>query len=172
VTHAATVVVRPFAPSDIAPLLAINEAAVPGVNSLDRSELERLISLSAATLVAADSKAAEAEPLGFVLCLHDGLDYESLNYAWLSERYAQFSYVDRVAVSDAARGRGVGRALYEAAFAQLAQSRDVLLCEVNLEPPNPQSQAFHASLGFHEIGERWLSDRSKGVVYLAKPLAP
>ena len=70
--------------------------------------------------------------------------------------------------SDRRSGLGIGKQLYEAAFSEMAGQRDMLICEVNLEPPNPGSLRFHKSLGFEEAGERWLDDRSKGVVYLTR----
>lgn len=158
--------IRPFEAQDITDVHTINEAAVPGVNSLAQSELAALVAQSAATLVAHDG----ARVHGFVLLLTEGLDYESLNYAWISERYPAFAYVDRVAVAGDARGTGVGRALYQAAFDAMRPQRQTLMCEVNLAPPNPGSMAFHAALGFRPVGERWQPDGEKGVVYLQRAL--
>ena len=44
-----------------------------------------------------------------------------------------------------------------------------LVCEVNLEPPNPVSDAFHASLGFTELG-RGSPTPGKVVRYLCRDL--
>jgi predicted GNAT superfamily acetyltransferase len=33
-----------------------------------------------------------------------------------------------------------------------SDGHSMICCEVNVDPPNPASDAFHASLGFHEIG--------------------
>ncbi len=70
-------------------------------------------------------------------------------------------------VADAWQGRGLGRALY----ADLsAQARDaglpLLACEVNLDPPNPGSMAFHARLGFEPAGEATDPRNGKRVQYL------
>ena len=43
-------------------------------------------------------------------------------------------------------------------------------CEVNCDPPNPVSDAFHAALGFREIGRARIVERSKTVRYLILPL--
>ena len=159
--------IRRFSREDLDALHLINEASVPGVGTLTRDRLEALVVDSAATLVAVD---AHGKPTGFVLVMLEGLDYESLNYRWLSERYDRFAYVDRIAVAEAARGRRIGEALYAAAIEAFAGNRPVLLAEVNLEPPNPGSLRFHKRLGFREVGERWEADRSKGVVYLERTL--
>jgi predicted GNAT superfamily acetyltransferase len=44
----------------------------------------------------------------------------------------------------------------------------LLCCEVNIEPPNPGSDRFHAALGFVEAGHATLSDRAKSVRYLTR----
>jgi predicted GNAT superfamily acetyltransferase len=163
-----SVQVRDWQAGDLALLHAINEGAVPGVGTLTRTALDDLIRRqSAATLIASGD---DGQVLGFVLVMHEGLDYASLNYKWLSERYERFAYVDRIVVDAAARGQRIGEALYEAVVARFAGLRQVLLAEVNLAPPNPGSLRFHKRHGFVEAGERWEDDRSKGVVYLARDL--
>ena len=163
-----SVAVRDWQAGDLDALHVINEGAVPGVGTLSRAALEDLVGRqSAATLVAGD---AGGRVEGFVLVMREGLDYASLNYKWLSERYERFAYVDRIAVSETARGRGIGEALYKAVAERFAGERPVLLAEVNLAPPNPGSLRFHKRLGFREVGERWEAGRAKGVVYLERRL--
>ena len=41
-------------------------------------------------------------------------------------------------------------------------------CEVNLEPPNPASLAFHARLGFRQVGEQVTKGGSVRVALLAR----
>lgn len=161
------VVYRDATPADIAALHAINQASTPGVGALTPDTLARLVEIGAATIVAED----RTGPLGFILCMLEGTDYASLNYRWLAERYPAFAYCDRIAVAEAARGLGLGERLYDQAVRRFAGMRDVLLCEVNLAPPNPGSLRFHQRLGFRRVGERWSDDRSYGVVFLEKPLA-
>lgn len=163
-----SVLVRDWQAGDLKALHAINEGAVPGVGTLTRAGLDDLVERqSAATLVAAD---AGGRARGFVVVMREGLDYASLNYRWLSERYEWFIYVDRIAVDGAERGKGVGEALYAAVVERFGGERPVLLAEVNLEPPNPGSLKFHKRLGFREVGERWDAGRAKGVVYLERAL--
>ena len=47
---------------------------------------------------------------------------------------------------------------------------DTVVCEVNREPPNPASDAFHAALGFSEVGLAAIHGGSKTVRYLARAL--
>jgi len=158
--------IRTWHPDDLNAVAAINEAAVPAMNSLPAAELRRLLEIAAAGLVAEDA----GEIAGFMICLAEGADYDSLNYHWFSQRYPSFAYVDRVAVAPSARGRGVGEALYEGLIAALAGSRPVLLCEVNQDPPNPGSLRFHRRLGFRTVGRQELEDGAKTVVMLEKEL--
>ena len=44
-------------------------------------------------------------------------------------------------------------------------------CEVNRDPPNPDSDAVDAALGFREVGSAFLADRGKSVRYLERKLA-
>lgn len=135
--------------SDIDVLHALNEAAVPAVNSVDRAELARLIELSDATFVAT----REGVPVGFVLTLRPGHDYQSENYRFFSSRGTDFVYVDRIAVADSERNSGVGAALYGAVFDYArAEGATEVSCEVNLDPPNPGSSRFHRRLGFSPVG--------------------
>jgi predicted GNAT superfamily acetyltransferase len=93
------------------------------------------------------------------------------NHAWFLARHARFLYVDRVCVHARARRCGLARALYLDALAAAARrGASVICCEVNREPPNPASDAFHAALGFVEVGRAFLPDRGKLVRYLERNL--
>ena len=114
--------------------------------------------------------------VGFVLVVPPGATYGSPNYRFFEQRAQRdrtggFRYVDRVAVAPDARGCGVGRRLYEAVadHARAAGAAEVT-CEVNLVPPNPDSQAFHAALGFVEVGRQWTHGGTTLVQLLARPV--
>ena len=51
-----------------------------------------------------------------------------------------------------------------------ARGHERVVCEVNREPPNPASDAFHATLGFSEVGAAAIHGGSKTVRYLAREL--
>ena len=91
----------------------------------------------------------------FLLVLREGTAYDSPNYLWFSERYAQLLYVDRVVVSASVQGRGAGRLLYSDLFA-FAKSNGckTITCEFDIDPPNPQSERLHAGIGFCEVGQQ------------------
>ena len=75
-----------------------------------------------------------------------GRPYDSANYRWFAARYDDFLYLDRVAVGERHRRRGVGGAIYEEMELR-ARPSGRMLCEVNLEPPNHPSLAFHSARG-------------------------
>jgi len=145
--------IRSLVPADLPRLLALNNAAIPAVNELDAEALEAVVLHSHLAVVVVDTNATEIA-LGFSILFVAGAKYESENYRWFSGRSSDFLYVDRIVVADGFRGQGLGQVLYDAIFC--AARREVLaevLCEVNLEPPNPGSLAFHGRLGFLEVGQ-------------------
>lgn len=141
--------IRPFQPGDLSALLAMNNAAVPAVSELTAERLLDLINSALACIVAEKN----GSPVGFLLCLAEGIEYESRNYRWLSERFSKFAYTDRICVDESMRGQKTGDAMYGALFGQMAGSGRTFLCEVNERPPNPGSLRFHKRLGFEEIGK-------------------
>ena len=98
-------------------------------------------------------------------------DYDSANFLWFQNRLARFVYVDRIVVGADHRGAGLARRLYEDLFERaLNAGHDCVVCEVNQVPPNPGSDAFHARLGFEEMGQAILAGAEKTVRYLHKTL--
>jgi len=107
----------------------------------------------------------------FLLAFDQDADYDSPNFLWFRDRYKRFLYVDRIVVAASARGRGVARLLYRELFEQATCAGHVqIVCEVNSDPPNPASDAFHAALGFIEVGSAAIHDGTKTVRYLVRRL--
>jgi 4-hydroxy-tetrahydrodipicolinate synthase len=145
------------------------QAQVLALNNANATELSWLDPQRCAALL---DQAFYARRIGtvdaFLVALDERADYDSPNYQWFRERYARFVYVDRVAVDQAVRGHGLARRLYHDLIDQAAAAgHDVILCEVNAIPPNPASDAFHAALGFSEVGSAAIHGGSKTVRYLA-----
>ena len=70
-----------------------------------------------------------------------------------------------------ARGRGCARRLHRDLFEHAAEAGyERVVCEVNSSPPNPVSDAFHAALGFVEVGTVSVYDGSREVRYLSHVL--
>jgi uncharacterized protein len=145
------VAVGPLDPDDLPAALVLNNAAVPHVNELDADRLAELVDLSSFAAAAR----AGGSLVGFALAMAPGVPYDSPNYRWFNERHDDLRYLDRIVVDPTARRSGVGRTLYDAVFEHAQVDGCPLVgCEVNLEPPNPGSQAFHRSLGFVEVGRQ------------------
>lgn len=160
------IAIRDAVDGDLVRLHALNADAAPGVGPVTRDELAHLVAIGGPTRVAV----VEGRIAGFILCMTEGLDYASPNYLWLAARYPSFAYNDRIAIDAAMRGRGIGERLYHDAFSLFSGKRCVMVCEVNLAPPNPGSLRFHHRLGFAPVGELWSADRTKGVVFLERQL--
>lgn len=137
-------------PDALARALALNAAVEEMTSPLTPARLADLVGWSAG---ARGIDGADGRLAGFLLGFAPGSGYDSPNYRWFCDRLDRFAYIDRVVVDAAARGQGIGRRLY-ADFAALAAARGLgpLVCEVNSHPPNPGSDAFHAALGFAEMG--------------------
>jgi predicted GNAT superfamily acetyltransferase len=158
---------RPLLALDCAQVLLLNNAAVPAVNALDGPSLAALLA-ECAQAVVVTSDAEPGHVLGFAIVFAADADYASENYRWFAARSREFLYVDRIVVAEAARGRGLGEVLYRSIFASAeAATAAVVFCEVNLEPPNPGSLAFHSRLGFAQIGRQSTKNDTVVVALLA-----
>lgn len=91
------------------------------------------------------------------------------NLDWLKARRDNFVYIDRVIVDKAAQGKGYAGKLYkDLADVARAKCYESLTCEVNTQPANPDSHAFHLRHGFQAIGEQSIGGTQKRVRYYAK----
>ncbi|WP_082765208.1 GNAT family N-acetyltransferase [Phenylobacterium sp. CCH12-B4] len=133
------------------------EGAGAALLALNNAHARELSWLTADRLAALVGEAFAARRVGLADALLIAFDqdaaYDSPNFLWFRDRYDRFVYVDRIVVAEAARGRGLARALYLDLFAAAkAAGHARVVCEVNADPPNPASDAFHAALGFVEVG--------------------
>ena len=140
----------------------LNQTYAIELSSMSREEFATHISLTSyAKLI--DPRAA------FLLAFAQDATYSGPNFTWHRKRSERFLYVDRVVVSPDHQRQGLAKLLYEDLFRVAdSQGHGKVVCEVNSDPPNPGSDAFHASLGFTVMGEAWLPDRQKTVRYLGR----
>ncbi len=142
--------IREITPQDIELVLEMNNDAVPAVNALNIDELFDIIGMSKSWVVEVED-AIE----GVLIVIGPGEPYESANYSWLDNQFTNFCYVDRIIIDSNKKRKGYGRLLYLALEEHaVSVGADMLLCEVNVEPENPQSLAFHASLGWVPFQDR------------------
>jgi predicted GNAT superfamily acetyltransferase len=135
-------------------MLALNNAHAQELSWLEPERLEHLVNQA------------------FLLAFDQSARYDSPNFLWFCARYPRFVYVDRIVVASSARGRGHARRLYDDLFEHALQAgHERVACEVNTIPPNPTSDAFHAALGFVEVGTASIHDGRKTVRYLLRKLS-
>jgi predicted GNAT superfamily acetyltransferase len=160
------------APSPISRVSVEDEVAILALNNEHAAELswlepERLSFLLSEAFYIRRIGSLEA----FIMTFDQDARYDSPNFLWFRSRYPRFVYVDRVVVAAQARGRGHARRLYEDLFAEVARAgHSIVTCEVNADPPNPASDAFHAALGFAEVGDAVIHGGKKAVRYYLRQI--
>ena len=138
--------IRELSDSDIQKMWEINEQGLPGTGKVDEQGLLNLLEYSEISVGAYQ----DGELLGYVICLPPATEYGSLNYAWFNENMADFLYVDRIAVAQIHRDKGIGSRLYSHI---IEYSSKQIAAEVSLNPPNLASMRFHGRFDFEKIGE-------------------
>ena len=153
--------------ADAQELQPLNDAAAPAVPVTAAADLARLVGLTALAL----GVERDGHLVGFVLAVPPGAAYDSENYRYFESRDVDHLYVDRIVIAEAERGRGLGAVLYDVVVeAAREQGRTEVTCEVNLDPPNPGSMAFHRRLGFRELGSQPTKGGSVTVALLSATL--
>ena len=157
---------------DFAAILALNLESEHFLSPLTPSKLSRLAQEAAVFQVATVGDLIA----GFLLVFGPQADYDSPNFLWFKERYRDFFYVDRIVISEKFRGYHLASGFYERLETHAAAQRvGHVVCEVNIEPPNPASLRFHEKRGFVEVGRQSIPidekpGRTKLVSLLAKTL--
>ena len=106
-----------------------------------------------------------------LIALEHNASYVNPNFMWFQASRESFVYIDRIIVSISARGHGIARVLYEDLIVAAKRGgHDRVVCEVNIEPPNPVSEAFHAAMGFEAVGQATIHNGTKTVRYFERML--
>jgi len=156
--------IRDMRDDDSAFVLALNRELEWARAPMDADRLG-LLRREGERLVVVDD---EHGPVAFAITLRPGGGYDSVNYRWFCEHYDDFLYLDRILVSDRARRRGIATLVYDV-MEDHARPFGRLVCEVNSDPPNLPSLAFHSGRGYLERGHQRMPDGHE-VVLLEKPL--
>jgi predicted GNAT superfamily acetyltransferase len=150
---------------DLTPVLSLNNAHAKETSALDE------VSLAALLGMAFYARGIDSGATAFLIALDHNASYINPNFAWFKAFREQFVYIDRIIVAETARGHGIARLLYEDLFTAAKQAgHNRVVCEVNIEPPNPASDAFHAAMGFVGVGQATIHNGAKTVRYFEKTL--
>jgi len=158
--------IRDLANGDLDWVFELNLVHEALLSPLDR---EGIASLAGGALFAR----VIAPRAAFLIAFDQDADHDSLNFQWFRARYPRFIYVDRIAVDAAHAGAGHGGRLYDEVFDRArAMCYPVVCAEVNSDPPNQASLAFHDRQGFAAVDEQWLPGGDKAVRYFVREVAP
>jgi hypothetical protein len=150
---------------DAAIMLPLNNAHAEETSALDEGSLTALIDM------AFYARGIDRGATALLIALDQNAAYNSPNFLWFKACRESFVYIDRIIISSAARGQGIARSLYEDLFAAAIQAgHDRVVCEVNIDPPNRVSEAFHAAMGFDAVGQATIHRVTKSVRYLERSL--
>ena len=143
----------PLRAADHRDVVALNERHVHLTAPMDVDRLLHLDTVGTVEVIRAEGRFA-----GFVVTMAGDADYDSGNFGWFAERYDSFCYLDRIVVHEDFRRRGLAGRVYDEVEAREARTAGVLALDVNSDPPNEASLAFHAARGFEQVGEREFRD--------------
>ena len=152
--------IRDIADGDHAAVLALNLESEALLSPMGAPRLRALLDETAYARVLVEDE----QVLAFLLAFREGCAYDSPNYVWFQTHYPRFLYIDRIAVSTAQQGRGLGAVFYRDLFEfARASGVDAIACEFYSQPLNEGSSRFHAKFGFGEVGTQWVAEGRKQV---------
>ncbi len=149
---------QPLRASDQADVLELNERFQHLTAPMDLDLLQHLDAVGSVEVIRAEDRFA-----GFVVTLPRDADHDSGNLVWFQERYDAFVYLDRIIVHEDFRRQGLAGRTYDEVEERTALTAPLLTLEVNIDPPNAASLAFHAARGFEQVGEREIDDHTVGM---------
>ena len=149
--------------NEVLEMHSINQENIPEVGDVSEIEdFKALVKWSEHIFVYKWEEVIKA----FIFCMREGNSYHSENYKYISKLYPKFLYVDRIAVQEDFRRKGIAEEIYSKVITTGKNNKLDVLCEVNTRPSNEPSLAFHKKMGFEEVGTNDFKKNS--VVYLRK----
>lgn len=133
-------------------LTSLNNGFASETSVLSVEQLEKMAGAAFCAL-------AITPDVGMLIAFDENADYDSENFKYLKSIEKDFIYIDRIIINKQHQGMGIGTGFYETLI-EMAQEegKAKLLCEVNIDPENEISIAFHEGMGFEVIGERTLTN--------------
>ena len=150
---------------DATDILLLNNTHAKETSALDDASLTALLDM------AFYARGIDRGATALLIALEHNAAYVNPNFMWFQASRESFVYIDRIIVSISARGQGIARVLYEDLIVAAKRGgHDRVVCEVNIEPPNPVSEAFHVAMGFEAVGQATIHNGTKTVRYFEKML--
>ena len=150
-----SLLIRDVQEHELEQVLAMNNAAGPGILPIDAARLARFHRDAEYFRVAERN----GQLAGFLVAFGHDADHDSGNFHWFREHASKpFLYTDRIVVASQRRGGGVGRAFYADVQSYAEQRYPQLACEVFVRDGTDPVLLFHGALGFQEIGQRRQDD--------------
>ena len=161
-----SIIIRDVREHELDLVLALNNAAGPGILPMDAGKL-RFFWENADYFRVAEK---DGHLAGFLVALSQDAPHDSPNFRWFRDRHPRFLYVDRIVIARPRRGGGRGRAFYAdvQSFAELRWP--LLCCEVFLQSGNDPAMLFHGSFGFREAGQQVMAGTGIRASMLTKEL--
>jgi predicted GNAT superfamily acetyltransferase len=161
-----SIVIRDVREHELDLVLALNNAAGPGILPMDAAKL-RFFWEHADYFRVAEKDGLLA---GFLVALSHEAVHDSPNFLWFRERYPEFLYIDRIVVASTRRGTGVGRVFYADVQSYAELHVPQLAAEVFLESSSHPALLFHGSFGFREVGQQVMPGTNLRAAMLVKEL--
>ncbi len=140
--------IRPMTPADHDAVVELNRAVEHLTAPMDHARLAWMVSMCEI----ADVAELDGEVAGFVTVFDRHSDYDSRHYAWFRNHTPDpFWYLDRIVVDANLRRRGVASAIYTSVEERARAAGLPVYLEVNADPPNEVSLAFHRARGYREL---------------------
>ena len=161
-----SIIIRDVREHELDLVLALNNAAGPGILPMDAGKL-RFFWENADYFRVAEK---DGHLAGFLVALSQDAPHDSPNFLWFRARYPEFVYIDRIVVARPYRGLGLGSVFYADVNSYAETRVPQLACEVFLEPRDDVSLLFHGTWGFLEVGQQTMPSNGRRVALLAKTL--
>jgi len=160
------IIVRDVREHELDSVLALNNAAGPGILAMDAARL-RWFWQNANYFRVAEKDGLLA---GFLIALDQDATHGSSNFQWFQERHERFLYVDRIVIASTRRGVGVGRVFYGDVQSYAEVRVPKLAAEVFMDNASHPALLFHGSFGFREVGQHVMPDSGIRACMLIKEL--
>ncbi|HWS26125.1 MAG TPA: GNAT family N-acetyltransferase [Xanthomonadales bacterium] len=160
-----SLILRDIEAEDLDAVWALNNSAGCSIVPIDRERMRQLFEVARYFRVAHYN----GELAGFQIALSPEARYDSPNFLWFREHFADFLYIDRLVIDSRFRRHGIGRVFYADVLSFAEVRYPILTCEVFIEPRDDVALVFFGTNGFQEVGQQVLSN-SRRVSLMVKEM--